>query len=98
MGSRSGGARPKECQLKEQSKLSSTSSGKHCVKKVRIDKKNVETDSDSDSDNSTPDVHTLHTSDVIQKWVDARLHELEMSQDQTGTGVASKLKSKRGTG
>ena len=46
------------------------------------------------SDNSIPALHTFHTSDVIQRLVQVRLLELEVLQDQTGTG--SKLKS-RGT-
>ena len=40
VGCSNGGARHKERQLKEQSKLSSTGSDKHCVKKVKKSKKN----------------------------------------------------------
>ena len=96
VGCNNGGARHKERQLKEQSKLSSTGSDKHCVKKVKKSKKIVESSSDSDSDSSIPDLHTLRTSDVIQRRVDARLRQLEVLQDQTGTVANSKLKSKRG--
>ena len=66
------------------------------LKKSRKVKKIVESSSDSDSDSSIPDLHTLRTSDVIQRRVDARLRELEVLQDQTGMVANSKLKSKRG--
>ena len=90
--SNNGGARQKI----EQSKLSSKSSGNHCDKKSSKRKIMVQSDSDSDSDNSIPDLHVLRSSQIIQKKVDARLRELEVLNESSGTSLGSKLKSKRG--
>ena len=96
--SSSGGVRPKERQSKtELSKLSSKNSGIHC-EKVSSKKKKiiVQSDIDSDSDSSIPDLHVLRSSEIIQKNVDARLHELEVIHETSGMPLSTKLKSKRG--
>ena len=65
--SSSGGAHQKERQHKnEQSKFSSKSSGSHCDKKSSKRKQIVvESDSETNSDNSIPDLHVLRSSEII---------------------------------
>ena len=96
--SSSGGVRPKERQSKtELSKLNSKNLGIHCDKSGSKKKKLiVQSDSESDSDSSIPELHVLRSSEIIQRKVDARLRELEVINETSGMPSGAKLKSKRG--
>ena len=96
--SSSGGVRPKERQSKtELSKLSSKNLGIHCDKSGSKKKKLiVQSNNESDSDSSIPELHVLRSSEIIQRKVDARLRELEVINETSGMPSGAKLKSKRG--
>ena len=77
------------------SKLSS-SSHKSKSKSSSVRCHSTSSESDSDSDTSLPKLSALRSSVSLQRQVDARLRDLESSQDETGMPKCRKIKSKRG--
>ena len=56
----------------------------------------VQSESESESDSSIPDLPVLQSSRSVQKQVKARLREFEAFQEKSSTLNESKIKSKRG--
>ena len=78
--------------------LSKLSSGSHKLKSKSSSVKLHSTSSESDSDSGTnlPKLSALRSSVSLQRQVDARLRDLESSQDEAGMPKSKKIKSQRG--
>ena len=78
--------------------LSKLSGVSHKLKSKTSSVKRCSTSSERDSDGGThlPKLSALRSSVTLQKQVDARLRDLESSQDEAGMPKSRKIKSKRG--